>query len=100
MVRLMPQVAPISPQRRMNRSCEVRSCWAGVGLESVAGGEAVSVAVAIGSPVSVSTESIASAGHVSGGFRGFSENESREKRRVKHQGTKTRSTRNERAFVA
>src|SRR6266516_5540810 len=60
MVRLIPQVAPISPQRRMKRSWEVRGCWAGVGLGSAAGDGGASVAVAMVSPVSVFTESIAS----------------------------------------
>src|SRR6476659_1826531 len=79
MVRLMPQVAPISPQRRMKRSCEVRSCWAGAALGAVvvAGVGAVSVGGAIASPVSVYTESIAYGEGVSCGFRGFSENENR-----------------------
>src|SRR5258706_16165452 len=66
MVRLMPQVAPISPQRRMKRSWEVRSCWAGVGLGSAAVDGGARVAVAMGSPVSVITESIASGSVLSG----------------------------------
>src|SRR4051794_8953292 len=80
MVRLMPQVAPISPQRRMNRSCAVRSCCAGVLFGSTAGvaGAAVNVAAAMSSPVSVCTESIAFGDAGASGFSTFSENENAE----------------------
>src|SRR3954463_6888306 len=90
MVRLIPQVAPISPQRRINRSCETRSCCAGVLLGSTAGagGVADNVAAAMTSPVSVCTETIAYADAAASGFSSFSEIENR--KRDYHRDTEAR----------